>query len=111
MHHVPPGAVPPVLAEVAGPLVEQIARLNVQIAAMDQQIEKLAARYPAIGTLRSAPDVGALVAAAYGSFVMRTSWDKSPGLLPRKDLPQQRMPRPLCYGSTGTRREPWYALI
>ena len=49
----------------AGPLVEQIARLNMQIGAMDQQIEKLAIKYPEIGTLRSAPGVGALVAAAY----------------------------------------------
>jgi transposase len=59
------GAVPPALAEVAGPLVEQIARLNLQIAAMDRQIEKLAIKYPEIGILRSAPGVGALVAAAY----------------------------------------------
>jgi transposase len=53
------------LAAVAGPLIEQIARLNVQIGAMDRQIEKLAAKYPEIGTLRSAPGVGVLVAAAY----------------------------------------------
>ena len=59
------GAVPPALAEVAGPLLEQIARLNLQIGAMDRQIETLAAKYPEIGTLRSAPGVGALVAAAY----------------------------------------------
>jgi transposase len=59
------GAVPPALAHVSGPLVEQIARLNMQIAAMDQQIEKLAVQYPEIGTLRSAPGVGAVVAAAY----------------------------------------------
>jgi len=59
------GAVPPALADVAGPLVEQIARLNMQIGAMDQQIEKLAMKYPEIGTLRSTPGVGALVAAAY----------------------------------------------
>jgi len=50
---------------VADPLLEQIARLNTQIGAMDEQIEKLAARYPEIGTLRSVPGVGALVAAAY----------------------------------------------
>jgi transposase len=59
------GAVPPALADVAGPLVEQVARLNMQIGAMDQQIEKLANKYPEIGTLRSAPGVGSLVAAAY----------------------------------------------
>ncbi len=59
------GAVPAALADVAGPLIEQIARLNMQIDAMDKQIEKLATKYPEIGTLRSAPGVGALVAAAY----------------------------------------------
>jgi transposase len=60
-----PAAVPHALADVAGPLIEQIARLNLQIDAMDGQIEKLAAKYPEIGTLRSAPGVGPLVAAAY----------------------------------------------
>jgi len=60
-----PAAVPPALAAVAGPLIEQIARLNMQIDAMDEQIEKLAIKYPEIGTLRSAPGVGPLVAAAY----------------------------------------------
>ena len=59
------GAVPAALAAVAAPLIEQIARLNLQIGAMDQQIEKLAIQYPEIGTLRSAPGVGPLVAAAY----------------------------------------------
>lgn len=59
------GVVPPALVAVAGPLIEQIARLNVQIGAMDQQIEKLANKYPEIGTLRSTPGVGPLVAAAY----------------------------------------------
>ncbi len=63
--HRAAGAVPPALAAVAGPLIEQIARLNVQIVAMDRQIEELAAKYPEIGTLRSAPGVGPLVAAAY----------------------------------------------
>lgn len=60
-----PAAVPPALAAVAGPLIEQIARLNMQIDAMDHQIEKLATKYPEIGTLRSTPGVGPLVAAAY----------------------------------------------
>lgn len=59
------GAIPPALADVASPLMEQIARLNLQIGAMDQQVEKLAIKYPEIGTLRSVPGVGALVAAAY----------------------------------------------
>lgn len=60
-----PQAIPPALVQVAGPLIEQIARLNTQIHAMDEQIEKLVAKYPEIGTLRSVPGVGALVAAAY----------------------------------------------
>jgi transposase len=53
------GAVPPALADVAAPLVEQIARLNMQIGVMDQQIEKLANKYPEIGLLRSVPGLGA----------------------------------------------------
>jgi transposase len=57
-------AVPPTLAAVAGPLIEQVSLLNKQIAGMDQQIEKLARKYPEIGVLRSAPGVGPLVAAA-----------------------------------------------
>ena len=32
----------------ATPLIEQIALLNAQIAGMDKQIEKLAAKYPEI---------------------------------------------------------------
>lgn len=63
--HRAPGAVPPALAEVADPLIEQLARLNLQIHTMDEQIEKLAAKYPEIDTLRSTPGVGALVAATY----------------------------------------------
>jgi len=59
------GAVPPALTAVAGPLIEQIARLNVQIAAMDQEIEKLAIKYPEIGILRSVPGIGPVVASAY----------------------------------------------
>lgn len=66
------GAVPPALAEVAGPLVEQIARLNLQIAAMDRQVETLAQKYPEIGVLRSVPGVGALVAAAYALTLDRS---------------------------------------
>jgi transposase len=60
-----PLAVPPALAAVAAPLIEQIARLNAQIGAMDEQIEKLAGKYPEIALLRSAPGVGPLVASAY----------------------------------------------
>ena len=58
-------AIPPALSVVASPLVEQIALLNAQISAMDQQIEKLSAKYPQIGLLRTAPGVGPIVAAAY----------------------------------------------
>ncbi|HWD68070.1 MAG TPA: IS110 family transposase [Caulobacteraceae bacterium] len=60
-----PLAVPPALTAVAGPLIEQIARLNAQIDAMDEQIEKLAAKYPEIGILRSVPGIGPIVASAY----------------------------------------------
>jgi transposase len=60
-----PAAIPPALAAVATPLVEQIALLNAQIAGMDRQIEKLAVKYPEIGLLRTAPGVGPIVAAAY----------------------------------------------
>src|ERR1039457_4978673 len=58
-------AIPPALAAVATPLVEQIALLNAQIGGMDKQVEKLAAKYPEIGLLRTAPGVGPIVAAAY----------------------------------------------
>lgn len=50
---------------MATPLLEQIALLNAQIDGMDKQIEKLAATYPEIGLLRTAPGVGPIVAAAY----------------------------------------------
>jgi len=58
-------AIPAALAEVACPLLEQVALLNQQIGAMDRQIEKLSDKYPEIGVLRTAPGVGPLVAAAY----------------------------------------------
>lgn len=57
--------VPPALAAVAKPLVQQIALLNRQICAMDKQVEKLAVKYPEIVLLRTAPGVGPIVAAAY----------------------------------------------
>jgi transposase len=60
-----PAAIPPALAAVATPLAEQIALLNTQIAGMDRQVEKLAAKYPEIALLRTAPGVGPIVAAAY----------------------------------------------
>jgi transposase len=58
-------AIPPALAAVATPLAEQIALLNQQIDGMDKQVEKLAAKYPEIGLLRTVPGVGPIVAAAY----------------------------------------------
>jgi transposase len=58
-------AIPPALAAVALPLLQQIALLSGQIDAMDGQIEKLAKKYPEIAVLRSAPGVGPVVAAAY----------------------------------------------
>jgi transposase len=58
-------AIPPALAAVALPLLQQIALLSRQIDAMDGQIEKLARKYPEIAVLRSAPGVGPVVAAAY----------------------------------------------
>ena len=58
-------AIPPALATVATPLLEQIALLNAQIGGMDKQIEKLAAKYPEIALLRTVPGVGPIVAAAY----------------------------------------------
>jgi transposase len=60
-----PATIPPPLAEVAIPLLEQIGLLTAQIGGLDQQIEKLAAKYPEIGVLRTAPGVGPVVAAAY----------------------------------------------
>jgi transposase len=60
-----PAAIPPALATVAIPLIEQIALLNQQIAGMDKQVEKLAVKYPEISLLRTAPGVGPIVAAAY----------------------------------------------
>jgi transposase len=58
-------SIPLALKAVAVPLLKQIALLSAQIRAMDRQIEKLAARYPEIGVLRTAPGVGPVVAAAY----------------------------------------------
>jgi transposase len=60
-----PAAIPPALAAVATPLIEQIGLLTAQIASMDKQVEKLAVKYPEIGLLRTAPGVGPVVAAAY----------------------------------------------
>lgn len=53
------------LAKLVGPLLEQVARLSAQIAVLDQQVEALVKNYPEIGTLRTVPGVGPLVAATY----------------------------------------------
>jgi transposase len=56
---------PAELASLLGPLVEQVAALTAQIARMEKQIEELVNKYPEIRILRTAPGVGALVAATY----------------------------------------------
>ncbi len=58
-------SIPPALKAATFPLLSQIALLNRQIASMDRQIEKLAAKYPEIRVLRTTPGVGPVVAAAY----------------------------------------------
>ena len=56
---------PAELAELIGPMVNQVQALNQQIDKLDQQVEALVQRYPEIGTLRMTPGVGPLVAASY----------------------------------------------
>jgi len=58
-------SIPPGFKAVAFPLLSQIDLLNRQIGSMDKQIEKLAAKYPEIEILRTAPGVGPVVAATY----------------------------------------------
>jgi transposase len=58
-------SVPATLTAAATPLLEQVEALNRNIAEMDRTIEQLAARYPEIELLRSAPGVGPVVAATY----------------------------------------------
>lgn len=62
--HVTP-AVPAELQPATAPLLEQITMLTAQIQRLEQQIENLAARYPEIRLLRTAPGVGPVIAAAY----------------------------------------------
>ena len=62
--HVSP-SLPAELKPATAPLLEQIAALTLQIRRLDQQIEKLAERYPEIRILRTAPGVGPVVAATY----------------------------------------------
>jgi len=54
------------LAQLIGPMVNQVQALNQQIDQLDQQVEGLVQRYPEIRTLRTVPGVGPLVAATYG---------------------------------------------
>lgn len=56
---------PTELKPATDPLLEQIAALTLQIRRLDQEIEKLAERYPEIRMLRTAPGVGPVIAAAY----------------------------------------------
>ena len=58
-------ALPAELNKAAAPLLAEIASLTKQILHLDQEVDKLTARYPEIALLRTAPGVGPLVAAAY----------------------------------------------
>jgi transposase len=58
-------AVPVKLVVAVEPLLQQIAALTLQIRRLDQEIEKLADRYPEIHVLRTVPGVGPVIAAAY----------------------------------------------
>jgi transposase len=62
--HVVP-SLPAELRTATDPLLEKIVALTLQIQRMDQEIKKLAERYPEIRILRSAPGVGPVIAAAY----------------------------------------------
>ncbi len=63
MHVV--ASLPAELKHATDPLLEQIAALTLRIRRLDQEIEKLAERYPEIRILRTAPGVGPVIAAAY----------------------------------------------
>jgi len=58
-------SIPPALAEVARPLLRQIAALSLNIRELDRAIEQLGSRYAEIKLLRTVPGVGPLIAAAY----------------------------------------------
>ena len=58
-------SIPHALQPVCTPLVEQIAHLNLAIAAMDRQVEALGDKHPEIRLLRTVPGVGPIVAACY----------------------------------------------
>lgn len=58
-------AVPAKLVVAIEPLLQQIAALTLHIRRLDQEIEKLADRYPEIHVLRTTPGIGPVIAAAY----------------------------------------------
>jgi transposase len=58
-------SIPPMLAEAARPLLNQIAALNASIQQMDRSIDQLDSRYAEIPVLRTVPGIGPLIAAAY----------------------------------------------
>lgn len=58
-------SLPVELKQATAPLLEQITAMTLQIRRLEQQIEKLAERYPEIQVLRTAPGVGPVIAAAY----------------------------------------------
>lgn len=58
-------AVPEQLTEACEPLLDQIARLTLNIRQLDTTIAALEKKYPEIARLKTAPGVGSLVAACY----------------------------------------------
>jgi transposase len=55
--------------ELVDPLVHSLDTLNQQIATCDAKLEELSTREPVIGRLKTAPGVGAILAAAFVSVV------------------------------------------
>jgi len=94
-----PACLPATLTAASTPLLEQIAAMTAHIRTLDQQIEKLAHRYPEISLLRTAPGIGPIVAAAYVLTLDRpenTPRSRSAGaflgLRPRQDQSGDRDP-------------------
>lgn len=56
-------SIPHALQPVCTPLVEQIAHLNLAIAAMDRRVKALGDKHPEISLLRTVPGVGPIVSA------------------------------------------------
>jgi transposase len=101
-------SIPPTLAAVAVPLIEQIILLNRQIDSMEVQIGKLAGKYPEISVLRTVPGVGPVVAATYVLTLDRadTATNRSAGaflgLQPEQDQSGESDPQ-LGIAKTGNR--------